>query len=147
MVGTSTSADGGSIIRILDLDSRKVTTVPGSDGMGGPPWSPDGRYLVAVKDGFHLEIFDFRTQQWSELGQKGNVESPEWSQDSQYIYFKRVRFRIRVREGVEEKIADLKGWHDAGWWGNYMGLDPTDAPLLLRDIGSYDIYALTLDEK
>jgi len=28
-----------------------------------------------------------------------------------------------------------------------MGLDPTDAPLLLRDIGSEDIYALTLEEK
>jgi len=28
-----------------------------------------------------------------------------------------------------------------------MGLDPTDAPLLLRDIGSDDLYALTLEEK
>ena len=26
-------------------------------------------------------------------------------------------------------------------------IDPTDAPLLLRDIGSDDIYALTLDSK
>jgi hypothetical protein len=31
--------------------------------------------------------------------------------------------------------------------GRYMGLDPTDAPLLLRDIGSSDIYALTLEQK
>jgi hypothetical protein len=29
-----------------------------------------------------------------------------------------------------------------GW----MGLDPTDAPLLLRDISSNDIYALSLDQ-
>jgi hypothetical protein len=56
-------------------------------------------------------------------------------------------FRIRVRGGAEEKIADLKDWHDAGWWGRWMGLDPIDAPLLLRDIGSDDIYALTLDQK
>jgi hypothetical protein len=28
-----------------------------------------------------------------------------------------------------------------------MDLDPTDAPLLLRDTGTEDIYALTLDEK
>jgi hypothetical protein len=46
-----------------------------------------------------------------------------------------------------EKIADLKDFHDAGWLGRYMGLDPTDAPLLLRDVGSEDIYALTLDRK
>jgi hypothetical protein len=48
---------------------------------------------------------------------------------------------------MEEKIADLKDFHDAGWFGDYMGLDPTDAPLLLRDIGSNDIYALTLEQK
>jgi len=56
-------------------------------------------------------------------------------------------FRISVKGGAPEKIVDLKDWHDAGWWGMYSGLDPTDAPLLLRDIGSDDIYALTLEEK
>ena len=56
-------------------------------------------------------------------------------------------FRVRISGGEAEKIVDLKDWHDAGWFGRYMGLDPTDAPLLLRDIGSEDIYALTLDQK
>jgi hypothetical protein len=49
--------------------------------------------------------------------------------------------------GAQEKIAALKDWHDAGWFGGYMELDPTDAPLMLRDVGSDDIYALTLEEK
>ena len=53
-------------------------------------------------------------------------------------------FRVRPSGGGAEKIVDLKDWHDAGWFGRYMGLDPTDAPLLLRDIGSEDIYALSL---
>jgi len=80
------------------------------------------------------------------------VDSAEWSSDGRFIYFKRVRgdlgvFRISVKGGAPEKIVDLKDWHDAGWWGMYSGLDPTDAPLLLRDIGSDDIYALTLEEK
>ncbi len=152
MAGDSTSADGASIIRILDFKSRKVTTVPGSNGMGGPLWSPDGRYLAAVDGEDHPKIFDFKTQQWSELAQKGDVQSPQWSHDSQFIYFKRTKgdrgvFRIAVKGGAEEKIADLKDWHDASWWGDWMGLDPTDTPLLLRDIGSYDIYALNLDQK
>ena len=56
-------------------------------------------------------------------------------------------FRISVKGGAAEKIVDLTDWHDAGWDGKYMGLDPTDAPLLLRDISSADIYALTLEEK
>ena len=80
------------------------------------------------------------------------MASPEWSRDSKYIYFRRPTgdrgvFRIPVSGGKEERIVDLKDWHDAGWAGRYMGLDPTDAPLMLRDIGSDDIYALTLEHK
>jgi DNA-binding winged helix-turn-helix (wHTH) protein/Tol biopolymer transport system component len=140
-------------VHILDLDSHQVTTVPGSDQILGARWSPDGRYLAAgTKDEMRLMIFDFKTQRWSEIAQKGVVDSPEWSRDGKFIYFRRPRgdigvFRILVKGGVAEKIVDLKNWHDAGWDGKYMGLDPTDAPLLLRDISSADIYALTLEEK
>jgi DNA-binding winged helix-turn-helix (wHTH) protein/Tol biopolymer transport system component len=153
MVGTSISTDGKRVLRILNLDTRQDTTIPGSDGLFAPRWSPDGRYIAAANwDGGHLKIFDFKTQQWSELAQKGTPDSPEWSADGQYIYFRRVvgdpgLFRIRIHGGTAEKIADLKDFHDAGWFGRYMGLDPTDAPLLLRDVGSEDIYALTLDQK
>jgi len=140
-------------IRILDLDSRQVTTVPGSTDILGARWSPDGRYLVAgTKDEMHLKLFDFKAQQWSDLTPKELVDSPEWSRDGKYVYFRRPRgdigvFRVSVKGGAAEKIVDLKDWHDAGWEGKYMGLDPTDAPLLLRDISSADIYALTLEEK
>ena len=34
-----------------------------------------------------------------------------------------------------------------GWRVHGAGIPDTDAPLLLRDIGSNDIYALTLDQK
>jgi Tol biopolymer transport system component len=147
------STDRKMVLRTLNLDTRRATSIPGSDGLFAPRWSPDGRYVAACTwDAGHLKIFDFKAQQWSELRHNGWVDSPEWSADSQFIYFKRVIgdrgvFRIRIHGGTEEKIADLKDFHDAGWFGGYMGLDPTDAPLLLRDIGSNDIYALSLEEK
>ncbi len=34
-------------LRILDLDSGKVSEVPGSNGLYSPRWSPDGRYFAA----------------------------------------------------------------------------------------------------
>jgi hypothetical protein len=153
MVGASMGTDGKLVLRILNLDTHGETTIPGSDGLYAPRWSPDGGYVAAATQATgHLKIFDFKAQQWSELPNNGPVESPEWSADGQFIYFKRVIgdrgiFRIRIHGSMEEKIADLKDFHDAGWFGDYMGLDPTDAPLLLRDIGSHDIYALTLDQK
>ena len=42
-------------------------------------------------------------------------------------------------------MTDLKEMHLTGYFDLWFGLDPTDAPLLLRDIGSDDIYALTLE--
>jgi Tol biopolymer transport system component/DNA-binding winged helix-turn-helix (wHTH) protein len=153
VAGSWTSTDGKPGLRILNLDTRQETTIPGSDDLFAPRWSPDGRYVAACTwGGVHLKIFDLKAQQSWELRHSGTVDSPEWSADGQFIYFKRVLndrgvFRIRIHGGTEEKIADLKDFHDAGWFGAYMGLDPTDAPLLLRDIGSSDIYALTLEQK
>src|SRR5207237_6996336 len=40
MVGDSN--DGK--LRILNLDTHGETTIPGSDGLDGPRWSPDGGY-------------------------------------------------------------------------------------------------------
>jgi L-alanine-DL-glutamate epimerase-like enolase superfamily enzyme len=34
-----------------------------------------------------------------------------------------------------------------GTYGLWFGLDPTGAPLLLRDASTTDVYALTLEEK
>jgi hypothetical protein len=41
----------------------------------------------------------------------------------------------------------MNDWHLTGMFGFSMSLDPTDAPLVLRDTGSDDIYALTLEVK
>jgi len=82
--------------------------------------------------------------------QKGPMDFPTWSQDSQFIYFVRSGdgvFRVRVTGGKAEKVVDLKRFQQTGWWRVWMGLDPTDAPMLLRDVGTEDIYALTLEEK
>jgi len=82
----------------------------------------------------------------------GDVEFPSFSRDSRYIYFLRWGrdqgvIRIPVTGGKEERIIEMPNWHITGDVGFSMTLDPTDAPLVLRDIGSDDIYALTLEEK
>ena len=148
-------------LRILDLDSRQVTVVPGSAGTWSPRWSPDGRYIAALSwKTSILKVFDIETQRWSALPVKGVARYPAFSRDSQYIYYIYVLFshksdagifRIPVKGGEVELVADLKDWHAGGdaelELDPWMDLDPTDAPLLLRDTGTEDIYALTLDDK
>jgi hypothetical protein len=55
--------------------------------------------------------------------------------------------RIPASAGNAERIADLKGVQMTGFYSVWFGLDPTDAPLLLRDVGPSDVYALALEQK
>ncbi len=97
-------------------------------------------------------VYDFETKQWSELLVGLVVDWPTWSKDSRSIYFLRSLkdhgvIRVSIQTGKIERVVDLKGFQTAGWIGLWVGLDSTDAPLLLRNVGSEDIYALTLDRK
>jgi Tol biopolymer transport system component len=138
-------------LRILDLQSRQMTTVPGSTGLWSARWSPDGRYIAALNlPETEVRVFDVKTQRWTALPTSGLVEFPSFSHDSRFIYFLRPGrdqgiFRIPVTAGKEERVVDGAQWHTTGYFGFSMSLDPTEAPLILRDVGSNDIYALTLE--
>ena len=139
------------VLRVLDLRSRQVVTLPGSQGMWSPRWSPNGRFIAALNSSGGISVYDFEKQRWSEL-QKGENGYPTWSSDSRFIYFlSRFNtppgvYRVRVSGSDAQRVVDLKGFRFAGAFSFWMGLDPTDTPMLLRDVGTDDIYALTLDQ-
>lgn len=140
---------------VLDLATRQVALIPESAKLWSPRWSPDGKYIAAMSNGaLSLKVLDIATQRWSNLPENKSVDYPAWSSDSKYIYFMRLEngdrgvYRIRATGGKAERVADLKDWHITGYgWYYWMALDSTDAPLLLRDVGSDEIYALNLEDK
>jgi Tol biopolymer transport system component len=135
-------------IRILDLKTRQLTTLPGSQELFSPRWSPDGRYIAAIRrNSQSLMLFDRTKQKWSDVLKGRNVSFPDWSKDSQYIYFlswpeNPAVFRMRLTDYALERVTDLKDFHPTGYWDDWMGLDPADSLLLLRDTGLQDVYAL-----
>jgi DNA-binding winged helix-turn-helix (wHTH) protein/Tol biopolymer transport system component len=151
-------------VRILELATRRATNLPHRpEGFWSPRWSPDGRYIAGMPSTTdNLSIFDLKTQTWKDLFQKGlngrkdklmpQIGFPNWSKDSRFIYFQRSTdhrgiFRVPISGGDEEQIIDLKDFRNMGWYtGGWLGLDPVDAPLLLRDTGTDEIYAFTLDQ-
>jgi serine/threonine protein kinase/Tol biopolymer transport system component len=143
----SVPADPDSALRVVDLKTHKVSTVEGSKGLFSPRWSPDGRYLVAMPaDSLSLLLFDFQTHKWSELA-KARAAFPNWSRDGQYVYFLRwldnpAVLRVRISDRKVEQVFDLTNLSTIGNIGPWLGLAPDDSPLLLRDIGTQDVYAL-----
>jgi len=142
-------------LHIVDLKSRRVKTLPGSEGRWSARWSPDGRYIAAKAGGTQpagLLIFDLKTEHWRKLLVQGDAEFPAFSADSRFIYFLRYGynqgvFRVPVAGGTDQRVVDMTDWHLTGYFGYSMSLDPTDAPLVLRDMNSNDIYALTVEPK
>jgi Tol biopolymer transport system component/DNA-binding winged helix-turn-helix (wHTH) protein len=143
-----------SVLRVLDLDSHQVTTLPGSEGMWSPRWSPDGRFIAGLHEGptGGIKVFDFETKRWT-LMETYECGYPTWSSNSQFVYCVRAWdedpgvFRVRVSDGADERVVDLKGFRHTGAFTQWFGLDPTDTPMLLRDVGTDDIYALTVEQK
>ena len=137
-------------ISILDLQTGQIKTVPESNGLWTPRWSPKGRYLLALAanalsfDSKSLLVFDLQTNRWKKL-LDGAIQEPVWSHDDQYIYFvdatgdHRVLHRVRMSDSKLERIMDLAGFPYLGTW---LGLTPDDAPLMLRDVRQTEIYAL-----
>ena len=136
-------------IGIFDLSTGKISYLPGGENFFGPRWSPDGRYIAAAStDSQRLMLYECATQKWTELAKIG-VGYPSWSRDSQFLYLDAIFtdepafYRIRIADHKLERIASLKGVHRLwGVFAEWSGLTPDESPLVTRDIGSPEIYAL-----
>jgi Tol biopolymer transport system component len=143
----SQSNDPSSTIRILDLASHQISTLPGSEGLFSPRWSPDGRYLAAFSgDSTRILVFHFDTGKWIELAQ-GNFGWLNLSHDGEYAYLldsknQNAVVRIRISNQKAEQVIDLKNFATAGRYGGSVALAPDDSVLLLRNTGSQEVYSL-----
>ncbi len=58
------------LIYLMDLKTQEVSTIPGSEGLWSPRWSPDGKKIVAMtRIGDALMIYETTSGKWSELSQ------------------------------------------------------------------------------
>jgi Tol biopolymer transport system component len=95
-------------------------------------------------------LFDFKTQKWEKLSDL-NAGWPNWSPDGKWIYFQSggqggatAFYRVEVSSRKVEQIASM-GHAQAvsgvpGW--SWLGVSPDGAPLIAREAGTQEIYAL-----
>lgn len=140
-------------IKTADLRTHQVVSVPGSQGLFGSQWSPDGRYLVAIApDGLGLKLYDSGTATWKQFTTL-EINFEMWSRDNQYVYFDTLGtdpalYRAHVPDLRVERVLSLKGYRRPfGFIGAYSGLAPDGSPLIVEDVGWHEIYALDLSPR
>ena len=139
-------------VHILDLRSGKISTVPGSEGIFSPRWSPDGRYIAASSPGENgIMIFDFQTLRWQRVADGFGFMN--FSHDSQYLYFRRHEpspaiVRLRLANNEYSVVASLTGIREGGRLaGLQFAVGSDDLPMLLRDTGIQEIYSFALADE
>ena len=142
-----------SDIRIVDLRTRQVSSVPGSNELFSPRWSPDGRYLAALSlEGLSRKLYryDFQTAKWVEwVTDSEGVGYPAWSPDSRSIDYWSIGKlkRIKVGDSRPTDLLSLAGFQiyftpEFGPWNDNV---PDGSRMFLRDASTEDIYALDVE--
>jgi dipeptidyl aminopeptidase/acylaminoacyl peptidase len=135
-------------IRRLKLATRKSEIVPGSNGMRTARWSPDGKYIAALRFQAHeLMLFDRAGERWRMLADSVNGDNISWSRDSQYVYVDSPRDkkpmieRVRVKDGQREIVVSLSDLEKVpGQTGPWIGLTPDNSPIVCHLFTASEIY-------
>lgn len=138
-------------IYLVDLATKAMTKLPGSDGLFSPRWSADGKYIAALSiDQKKLMLFDVATKTWRLLTEQ-NIADPIWSQDDSAIFFHDFAqadqpiYKVAVKTGKVERVADLHDLRSANVIDyRFAGLAPGDVPLVSARMSAANIYAADL---
>jgi Tol biopolymer transport system component len=123
----------------------------GSRGFRTARWSPDGKYIAALRSADQsLMLFDFATQHWREIYGPDLGDALNWSRDSQYVYGYRATsgtpyiFRVNVAVGTMEQVASLKGLEPPGMEASHwFGLAPDGSPIISRETGENELISVS----
>jgi Tol biopolymer transport system component len=149
---------GTGRIYIYDIASGASSPVPGTDGLFSPRWSPDGRFIAGLRYEHYgmnpLTMVELATGKRTDYPRYVRGVFPAWSHDSHFIYFLNKTpinpakvFRIAIDTGRAQLVSTFENRIvanspmpslDSLW----LGLNHDDAPLLLEDVGSREVYAI-----
>jgi DNA-binding winged helix-turn-helix (wHTH) protein/Tol biopolymer transport system component len=142
----------GPDIRILDLESNKLTKLLGSDGLIEPRWSADGRYIAALNPTKkQVVLYDCKLERWSVLSEANFPAALRWSPSGDALYYQDVDeveesiFRVPMATRETERVLGLGDILSLGAArGIFTGLSPDGSVYVTVDHGDVDVYAVDL---
>ncbi len=155
--GSKLVYSGSSGITIVDETSGKRTVVESAGGNWGFRWIGEDHLVAASGLRSKFTLFNLKTNGWSDWPIEPEPRAvSRWgvSPDHQYLYYATSGtdpelMRVRVGENQAQAVASLKDFDFAMFiqlnGGDlWISFAPDGSPLLLRDAGLQEVYALTV---
>lgn len=143
-------------LHVVDVKTGHDTLLPGTLGLAGGRVSPDGRSIAAISDSNQsVVLYDMASHEKRMLAQVGVF--PNWSGDGRYIYYSTLMlgaglgseaaavYRVRVSNDQIERLIPAPSFPLTGNWGFWSGIAPDGSLLVLREMGTSDVYALDVE--
>src|SRR5215469_8354303 len=139
-------------IRIFDLESGKLATLPGSEGLLEPRWSADGRYIAALNPKKkQVFLYDCKFEAWSVLAEANFPSALRWSPAGDALYYQdtddveEAIFRVPMAKREAERVVRLGDLLSTGAArAIFTGLSPDGSLYVTADHGDVDVYAVDL---
>ena len=155
-ISFTVAREGGEVSRVepgvylFDVTQGRSTRIPGSEGLAGSSWSPDGRFVAAVsEDTSTMKLLDLRTHGWSEVAHGKVITFPVWSADS-VLYFEDLLapgeavYRFQPGSSGPQRAYSFEDiLQSGGHRCAFVGFAPDGSLLVQVSRGGGDVYALT----
>ena len=137
-------------VRRINLSTRKAEIISGSQGMVTARWSPDGKYIAALRFMTReLMFYDLHSKIWKVLADSIDGNNVNWSSDSRYIYVDSPRGRnpvverVRVADGRRNTVLSLDFFKNVpGQLSPWVGLTPDNSPIVSHMLTASEVYKL-----
>jgi Tol biopolymer transport system component len=138
-------------IKLVDVRNGQISLIPG--GQLAPQWVAPGKIVAARRDMLVLQIYDVSTKQWSDLTKPEDGPVVNWAHSPDFSFFyyttsgQNARLvRVRASDLKSEVVANRKDIHLPVGSGTTaaMGVAPDGSPLFIFEVGTQEIYALSV---
>jgi Tol biopolymer transport system component len=141
-------SDGRELV-IVNFETRRAETIPGSDRLAMSRWSPDGAYISATADDqSQLKLWDLAAKQWRVIARGTALGIGVWSPDSRYLYFQDLLangervYRYDVKRASVSDVAEFSEIFRTGVDRCALyGVTPDGSPIMGFNRSAYDLFA------